>query len=124
MTKMSGKVITEQWQRSGLTRLQVAEQLGGAGKLPGFDKYKSGEIKPRTPEIAQALDDALGAGGAIMKACGFTPPADWSAEISELRELVDSLRQTISEMNTTIEDLARQVRRRKRPPSAPRAESQ
>lgn len=65
----AGRMIREARKRAGLTLDQVARALGVSSGAPAH--WENDRARPRV-QLAAALDDLLGAGGDIVRACGYS----------------------------------------------------
>lgn len=99
-------VIKQARAEKGLTQRELADLLPVG--LDAVRAYERGRDRP-SQRTATALDDALGTGGTIAAAYGFSSPVD----VSELRDRVAELEQQVGFL---LERQKAIVQRRARPP--------
>jgi len=106
MTTAWNEVIERYRRLHDLSRPDLARMIDMSAEA--IEKYERTTTKPSL-KAAEALDAALNAGGAILAACGYTPPTDWAAEMATLRSQVAELTETVRRLTAIAEDLQRRI---------------
>lgn len=104
MTASSAEVIRRYRDVLGLSREDVARMIDVSAAA--VVKWETTSTTPERPNAA-ALDEALGAGGAILAACGYPAPVDWGTDLSMLREQLADLVQQFQSLTAVVEHLRR-----------------
>lgn len=99
MTQTWSDVIRRYRELLDLSRPDLARLTGLSAAV--IEKYELAGTRPSI-DAARSLDDALSAGGAVLTACGFTPPMDWGRELDQLRD-------RLAQLAETVESLARKL---------------
>lgn len=110
MSRQAGQLLRSWRKNRGLTQRALA---GKIGRLPqSISAYENGGTKPE-PDVARALDDALDAGGEILRVYGVNPmPA-----ADEMWQAIETLADLV---NASVDRLELRIARleQERPPDA------
>lgn len=99
-----GEVVRRYRKAAALSQAAVAAQIGVTVGM--ITSYENGTYEPTKP-TARRLDEALKAGGRVLKAYGFTPPDDVDETLDEMRGLIGDLTRQVRELTSIVEDLRR-----------------
>ena len=98
-----GRLLAELRHNKSLSQAVVGEHIGVTPQ--NVSGWESGEYAPADRKTVAALDKFLGGDGRLLEALGYSTKPSVDARLTEIEQRLDDL-------TATLEQLARQMRRR------------